>query len=211
MQDNDENRKSCPVGLGQRIKDFTFSTYNPGSDSFEEHSFSEYSLSGKWLVIYFYPADFTFVCPTELADIGGYYKQLRKMGVEVLSISTDSKFSHLAWCKAEKLLQEVNFLMASDTTGEIADFFGVYDKEAGTALRGTFIINPDSILVGTEVNYYNVGRNAAELVRKMRAYVYVDQHPHQACPAAWEEGEGVLTPSEDLVGRVADFWVNRRR
>lgn len=207
MHDTNENLKSCPVELGKKIRDFTFSTYNPCTDSFEERSFSEYSHTGKWLVIYFYPADFTFVCPTELADLSRCYQQLKGIGVEVISISTDSKFSHLAWCKAEKLLQDVNFPMASDTTGEISDFFGIYDKETGTALRGTFILNPDSVLVGTEVNFYNVGRNAAELVRKMQAYVYVYKHPHQACPAAWEEGEAVLTPSEEMVGRVADFWV----
>lgn len=198
-----------PVKLGQKIKYFTFSTYNPATDSFEEHNFSEYNLNGKWLIVYFYPADFTFVCPTELADIGKYYERLQAMNVEVISISTDTKFSHLAWCKAEKLLKEVRFQMASDPTGEIAEFFGVYDKDAGTALRGTFIVNPDSILVGSEINYYNVGRNAGELVRKMLAYTYVEANPHQACPAAWKEGEDVLTPSEKLVGCVSDFLNNK--
>lgn len=210
MQETNENNNPCSVRLGQKIKDFTFSTYNPKTDSFEEHCFSEYSLQRKWIILYFYPADFTFVCPTELADIGKYYTQLKDMGVEVISISTDSKFTHLAWCKAERLLSSVSFQMASDTTGEIAEFFGVYDKEAGTALRGTFIINSESVLVGSEINFYNVGRNAAELMRKMQAYVYVEKHPHQACPAAWKEGEEVLTPSEDLVGRVADFLTNKQ-
>lgn len=210
MQEANENKKSGSAMLGQKIKDFTFSTYNPETDSFEEHSFSEYSLLRKWIILYFYPADFTFVCPTELADIGKYYAQLKDMGVEIISISTDSKFTHLAWCKAERLLSGVNFQMASDTTGEIAEFFDVYDKEAGTALRGTFIINPESILVGSEINFYNVGRNAAELMRKMQAYAYVEKHPHQACPAAWKEGEEALTPSEDMVGRVADFLTNKQ-
>ena len=210
MQEANENKELCSVHLGQKIKDFSFSTYNPVTDSFEEHSFSEYSLLRKWIVLYFYPADFTFVCPTELADISKYCKQLKDMDVEIISISTDSKFTHLAWCKAERLLSSINFQMASDTTGEIAQFFGVYDKEAGTALRGTFIINPDSVLVGSEINFYNVGRNAAELMRKMQAYVYVEKHPHQACPAAWKEGETALTPSEDMVGRVADFMTNKQ-
>ncbi|OXS29476.1 MAG: peroxiredoxin [Desulfovibrio sp. MES5] len=210
MQETNDNKSLCSARLGQKIKDFTFSTYNPETDSFEEHSFSEYSQLRKWVIIYFYPADFTFVCPTELADIGKYYTRLKDMGVEIISISTDSKFTHLAWCKAERLLSGVNFQMASDTTGEIAEFFGVYDHEAGTALRGTFIINPESVLVGSEINFYNVGRNAAELMRKMQAYVYVEKHPHQACPAAWKEGEEVLTPSEDLVGRVGDFLTNKQ-
>ena len=205
LSELNEEKKTGPVKLGQKIKCFNFSTYNPATDSFEEHNFSEYSLEGKWLVVYFYPADFTFVCPTELADIGGYYERLKEMNVEVVAISTDTKFSHLAWCKAEKLLKDVRFQMASDPTGEISEFFGVYDKEAGTALRGTFIINPDSVLVGSEINYYNVGRNAAELVRKMLAYTYVQANPHHVCPAAWKEGESVLMPSEKLVGCVADF------
>jgi peroxiredoxin (alkyl hydroperoxide reductase subunit C) len=111
----------------------------------------------------------------------------------------------LAWCKAEQLLKDIKFQMASDPTGELASFFGVYDAAGGTALRGTFIISPEGVLVGSEVNYYNVGRNAVELLRKMRAYTYLYAHPDQACPAAWEEGQDVLTPSEALVGRVYDF------
>lgn len=194
-----------PIKLGEKIKDFTFSTYNPVTDSFEEHSFYEYSLQRKWLVLFFYPADFTFVCPTELADVAKYYENFKEKDIEVISISTDTKFSHLAWCKAEKLLKEVAFPMASDPTGEMARFFGVYDSETGSALRGTFIVNPDSVLVGSEINYYNVGRNAAELDRKMQAYIYVAANPHQACPAAWEQGKNTLTPSAKLVCCVSDF------
>ena len=201
--DTDNNNKS--LKLGEKIKDFTFSTYNPVTDSFEEHTFSEYSLARKWLVLFFYPADFTFVCPTELADVAKYYDRFKEKDIEVISISTDTKFSHLAWCKAEKLLKNVSFPMASDPTGEMARFFGVYDKETGSALRGTFIVNPDLILVGSEINYYNVGRNAAELDRKMQAYIYVEANPHQACPAAWEQGKGTLTPSAKLVCCVSEF------
>lgn len=193
-----------PLQIGKKIKDFSFSTYNPENDSFEEHTFSRFLAHQKWLVLYFYPADFTFVCPTELADIALYYPKFQKMGAEIISLSTDTKFSHLAWCKAERLLENVKFQMASDPTGEIAQFFGVYDALAGTALRGTFIINPDGVLVGSEVNYYNVGRNAVELVRKMQAYTYLYDHPHQACPAGWEAGQRVLTPSEEMVGCVYD-------
>lgn len=191
--------------IGERIHDFTFSTYNPDTDSFEDHNFSEFLLEKKWLVLYFYPADFTFVCPTELSDVAQFHNELRGMDVELIAVSTDSKYSHLAWCKAEKLLDNVSFLMASDPTGEICDFFDVYDVGGGTAFRGTFIINPEGVLVGSEINFYNVGRNALELVRKMRAYTYLYKNPHQACPAAWEEGQDVLTPSEKLVGRVYEY------
>jgi len=196
---------AAPLQLGHKIRDFTFSTYNPMEDCFEERTLFQYILQKKWCVLYFYPADFTFVCPTELSDLAQYQDQLQELGVEIISVSTDTKFSHLAWYKAERLLKNIKFQMASDPTGELASFFGVYDAAAGTALRGTFIINPDGVLVGYEVNYYNVGRNAAELLRKMRAYTYLAGHPDQACPAAWEEGQPVLTPSEKLVGRVYDF------
>ncbi|SHN65091.1 peroxiredoxin [Desulfovibrio litoralis] len=195
---------SSGLQLGTLIKNFKFSSYNPDVDKFEEHSFSEYVLAQKWLVLFFYPADFTFVCPTELYDISSCYGELQKNNVEVVSMSTDTKFSHLAWYKAEELLHDIKFQMGADPTGEIASYFGVYDSDAGTALRGTFIINPEGILVGSEINYYNVGRNATELLRKMKAYTYVYKNPHHVCPAAWEEGEGVLTPSEALVGRVSN-------
>ena len=196
---------TAPLQLGQKIRDFAFSTYNPVEDRFEEHTLFQYILQKKWCVLYFYPADFTFVCPTELSDLGQYQDQLKQLGVEIISVSTDSKFTHLAWCKAERLLKNIKFQMASDPSGEFASFFGVYDAAAGTALRGTFIVNPEGVLVGSEVNNYNVGRNSAELLRKMRAYVYLHERPHQACPAAWEEGQPVLTPSEKLVGCVYDF------
>jgi len=196
------NSSPVPLKLGQKIRDFAFSTYNPAKNSFEEHTLLKYILQKKWLILYFYPADFTFVCPTELSDLGQYQDQLQQLGVEIISVSTDTKFSHLAWCKAEKLLKDIKFQMASDPTGELANYFGIYDVAQGIALRGTFIINPDGILVGSEVNYYNVGRNAVELLRKIRAYVYLYDRPEQACPAGWEEGQMALTPSEKLVGRV---------
>lgn len=188
--------------IGQLISNFTFASYNPVKGEFEDHSFEEYRDKKKWLVLVFYPADFTFVCPTELADVAKKHEELKKLGVQVISFSTDSKFSHLAWRNSERLLEKVNYLMGADQTGAISRYFGVYDEEAGTAFRGTFIINPDGVLVGSEVNFYNVGRNAAELLRKVQANVYLSDHTDQACPANWEEGDKTLTPSEKLVGKV---------
>ena len=196
---------AAPLQPGQKIRDFAFSTYNPVEDLFEERTLFQYILQKKWCILYFYPSDFTFVCPTELSDLGQYQDQLHLLNAEIISISTDSKFSHLAWCKAERLLKNIKFQMASDPTGALANFFGVYDAAAGTAFRGTFIINPEGVLVGSEVNYYNVGRSAAELLRKMRAYTYLYEHPEQVCPAAWDEGQPMLTPSEKFVGRVYEF------
>jgi peroxiredoxin (alkyl hydroperoxide reductase subunit C) len=191
-----------PVHVGQKVRNLTFAAYDPTAENFAEIDSGKILASGKWLVLVFYPADFTFVCPTELADIASQHEPLKKLGVEVISMSTDSKFAHLAWRTSEKILETVHFLMGSDPTGEISRYFGVYDEEAGTAYRGTFIISPDGDLVGSEVNFYNVGRNAKELLRKMQANAYLRRKPEEACPANWEEGKRTLTPSAKIVGKV---------
>ena len=198
----------CCQGLrvGQKVHDFTAATYNPEEGGFEEITLSKLLEKKKWVILFFYPADFTFVCPTELADLAEQHKALKDMGVEVISVSTDTKFAHLAWRTTERLLEGVRFQMAADPTGKLARLFGVYDEEEGIALRGTFIINPDGILVGSEVNFYNVGRNAAELKRKMEANVYLREHPAEACPARWEKGKKTLTPSEKIVGNVYQVY-----
>ncbi len=198
-----------PVKIGDKVHPFVFSTYNPRDDRFEECSLAKLLMEKKWIILFFYPADFTFVCPTELADLASHQEEMQHLGIEVISISTDTQFSHLAWCKAERLLQNVKFLMASDPTGEAAKFFGVYDDTTGTALRGTFIINPDGLLVGAEINAVNVGRNAAELLRKMRAMTYLRDAPDQACPAGWDEGSATLTPCESMVGHVYEHLHNK--
>jgi peroxiredoxin (alkyl hydroperoxide reductase subunit C) len=190
------------VSVGLEVPDFEMETYNPAERAFGTISLEELKKAGKWTVLVFYPADFTFVCPTELADIGERYEELKKLGAEVISVSTDTKFSHLAWKDAEKLLAGVNYPMAADTTGGVSKMFGVYDYETGLALRGTFIINPEGKLVSSEVNFYNVGRNADELVRKMEANVYLAAHPDEACPAKWKQGAKTLKPGEALVGKV---------
>lgn len=192
------------AAIGQKITDFDFDTYNPAEGGFERHSFKEYLDKGKWVVLVFYPADFTFVCPTELADLAEQHKKLLDMGVEVLAVSTDSKFAHLAWRNSERLLENVKYQMAADPTGCLSRYFGVYDDAGGTAYRGTFIVSPEGVLVGAEVNFYNVGRNAEELVRKMEANVYLSKNPAEACPARWTPGQKTLTPSEKIVGNVYD-------
>ncbi|MDL2209310.1 peroxiredoxin [Desulfovibrio sp. OttesenSCG-928-O18] len=190
--------------VGRKVSDFSFETFNPAEGGFEKHSLGEYLSKGRWVVLFFYPADFTFVCPTELADLANQHAKLQELGVEVISVSTDSKFAHLAWRNSEKLIENVKFQMAADPTGTISHYFGVYDDTAGTAYRGTFIISPDSLLVGAEVNFYNVGRNAEELVRKIEANVHLRKNPAEACPARWTPGKQTLTPSESMVGNVYD-------
>ncbi|MFN4320313.1 MAG: peroxiredoxin [Aquificaceae bacterium] len=190
------------VKVGQRVPNFEMEVYDPKTLGFGKVSLEDLLRERKWVVLFFYPADFTFVCPTELADLAEYYDELQRMGVEVISVSTDTKYTHLAWQRSEKLLEKVRYLMGADPTGKVSRLFGVYDENTGLALRGTFIINPDGVLVGSEINFYNVGRNAEELLRKMKANAYLMSHPDEACPAKWKEGEKTLKPSEELVGRV---------
>jgi peroxiredoxin (alkyl hydroperoxide reductase subunit C) len=158
--------------------------------------------SKKWTVLVFYPADFTFICPTELADVAEKHAELKKLGCEIVSVSTDTKFVHYGWYHQEKLLQKVKYHMGADPTGSVSRLFGVYDEESGLALRGTFIISPDGVLVGSEINFFNVGRNAEELARKMAAFDFVRNSPADVCPAKWQPGEKTLKPSEKIVGKV---------
>ncbi len=191
-----------PLQVGADVPDFELETYEPATGQFGKLSLADLKARNKWTILVFYPADFTFVCPTELADLADKYEALRALGAEVVSVSTDTKFAHLAWRHSEKLLAGVQYPMAADPTGAVSRLFGVYDAATGLALRGSFIINPAGKLVSAEVNFYNVGRNADELLRKMEANVYLMKHPDEACPAKWHEGAKTLKPSEKLVGRV---------
>jgi len=190
------------VTVGAQVPSFEMETYRPVDREFGKISLDELKKAEKWTILVFYPADFTFVCPTELADLAEKYEALKKLGAEVISVSTDTKFSHLAWRDAEKLLAKVTFPMGADPTGTVSRLFGVYDEASGLALRGTFIINPQGKLVSSEVNFYNVGRNADELLRKVEANAYLVKHPDEACPAKWKQGAKTLKPSEAMVGKV---------
>jgi peroxiredoxin (alkyl hydroperoxide reductase subunit C) len=190
------------VFAGMDVPDFTLETYDPATGQFGQLSLADNKTRGKWTVLVFYPADFTFVCPTELDDLAGKQDALAGLGAVVAAVSTDTKFSHLAWRNSEKLLANVRYLMAADPTGALSRQLGVYDARTGLALRGTFIISPAGKLVSAEVNFYNVGRNADELLRKMEANVYLAAHPAEACPARWKPGAKTLTPSEKMVGKV---------
>lgn len=207
MHDHDHEYDECcteipEASVGQPVVDFSLKVYDPVEGFFGEMDMEKLMEEGKWVILFFYPADFTFVCPTELADLATKHEQLQKMGFEVFSVSTDTEFAHLAWRNSEKLLENVKYKMAADPTGKVSRYFGVYDEESGLALRGTFIINPDGVLVSKEINFYNVGRNADELLRKCEANIYLREHPAEACPAKWTPGDKTLTPSEELVGKV---------
>ncbi len=196
------NTSNFCITVGQHVPNFEIEIYDTAKQDFGKLSLVDLKAKKEWLIIFFYPADFTFVCPTELDDLAQVYDELKKMGCEVLAVSTDTKYTHLAWHRDELLLKGVKYPMGADTTGNLARMFGVYDENTGLALRGTFIINPEGKLVASEVNYYNVGRNASELLRKMKANIYLAVHPDEACPAKWQEGDKTLTPSAELVGNV---------
>jgi peroxiredoxin (alkyl hydroperoxide reductase subunit C) len=188
--------------VGQAVPEFKMETFDPAEGFFGEVDLGQLRRDGKWAILFFYPADFTFVCPTELADLAEKHQALKDLGAEVISVSTDTKFSHMAWRREEKLLENVQYTMAADPTGEVSRFFDVYDEETGLALRGTFVINPEGVLASSEINFYNVGRNADELVRKLEANVHLRANPNEVCPAKWTPGEKTLTPGEKMVGNV---------
>jgi peroxiredoxin (alkyl hydroperoxide reductase subunit C) len=157
---------------------------------------------GKWSVVFFYPADFTFVCPTELEDLATNYAEFKKLGVEIYSVSTDTHFSHKAWHDTSEAIKKIEYVMVGDPTGTITRNFGVMIEEAGLADRGTFVVDPDGKIQIVEITAGGIGRDASELLRKVKAAQYVASHPGEVCPAAWKEGEKTLAPSLDLVGKI---------
>ena len=163
---------------------------------------TEADLKGKWSVVFFYPADFTFVCPTELGDLADNYDEFKKMGVEIYSVSTDTHFTHKAWHDTSETIKKIQYPMIGDPTGAISRNFEVMIEEAGLAERGTFVIDPDGKIQIIEVNAGGIGRDAGELLRKVKAAQYVAAHPGEVCPAKWKEGDATLAPSLDLVGKI---------
>ena len=163
---------------------------------------SSTDIEGKWAIFFFYPADFTFVCPTELEDLGEHYAQLQKADVEVYAVSTDTHFSHKAWSDTSERIGKLEFAFLGDQRHTLSNNFGVLREDSGLADRATFVVDPDGVIQIMEITSEGVGRNANELVRKIKAAQYVRAHPGEVCPAAWEEGEATLAPSLDLVGKI---------
>ncbi len=159
-------------------------------------------LKGKWSIFFFYPADFTFVCPTELGDLADVYPEFKKLGVECYSVSTDTHFTHKAWHDASDTIKKIQYPMIGDPTGAITRSFDVMIKEEGLALRGTFVINPEGEIKVAEIHDLGIGRDASELLRKVQAAQYVASHPGEVCPAKWTPGAQTLAPSLDLVGKI---------
>jgi len=184
--------------INTEVKPFTATAFHQGK--FVE--VSQEDLKGKWSVVFFYPADFTFVCPTELGDLADHYGAFTELGVEIYSVSTDTHFTHKAWHDASETIAKIQYPMVGDPTGTISRHFDVMIEEVGLADRGTFVVDPTGTIQIIELNAEGVGRNAAELLRKVKAAQYVAAHPGEVCPAKWEEGEATLAPSLDLVGKI---------
>ncbi|GLQ05942.1 alkyl hydroperoxide reductase subunit C [Sneathiella chinensis] len=184
--------------INQSIPEFTTEAFHNG----EFKTISSEDVKGKWSIFLFYPADFTFVCPTELEDMANHYEELQGLGVEVYAVSTDSHFVHKAWHDASDAIGKITYPMLGDTTGKITRGFDVMIEEAGQALRGTFLANPEGIIKVAEIHDLGIGRSAKDMVRKVKAAQYVAANDGEVCPAAWEEGQATLTPSLDLVGKI---------
>ncbi len=157
---------------------------------------------GKWVVLFFYPADFTFVCPTELGEMADHYEELQQLGAEVLSVSTDTVFVHKAWHDTSETIQKIKFPMVADPTGQICNAYGTMIPMEGVSLRGTFLIDPDGVLKAFELHDNSIGRSATELIRKVKAAKFVRENGGEVCPANWQPGAKTLKPGLDLVGKI---------
>jgi peroxiredoxin (alkyl hydroperoxide reductase subunit C) len=184
--------------INTTLKPFKTTAYHGGK--FVE--VSDQTVRGKWSVFVFYPADFTFVCPTELEDLADHYDEFKKLGVEVYAVSTDTHFSHKAWADTSPAIKKVRYPLVGDPTTVLARNFDVLIEEEGLALRGTFVVDPDGVIKVCEIHDNGIGRDAKELLRKVKAAQYVASHPGEVCPAKWQEGDKTLKPSLDLVGKI---------
>lgn len=184
--------------INTKIKPFQNMAFKNG----EFFSLTEEDLKGKWSIFFFYPADFTFVCPTELGDMADHYEEFKKLDVEVYSISTDTHFTHKAWHDSSSTIAKIKYTMIGDPTGYLTRSFEVMRENKGLAERGTFIIDNYGVIQAIEITSEGIGRSASDLIRKVKAAQYVANHPGEVCPAKWQEGAKSLSPSIDLVGKI---------
>ena len=184
--------------INKKVSDFKVQAYHAG----EFKEVTQADLLGKWSVVVFYPADFTFVCPTELAELAELYPQFQEIGCEVYSASTDTHFAHKAWTDTTDTIAQIQYPMLADPTHALSKDFEVLAEEVGLAMRGSFVINPEGVIQAYEVHNDGIGRSAEELLRKVQAAQFVHEHGDQVCPAKWKPGEETLAPSLDLIGKI---------
>lgn len=184
--------------INTQLPDFKVQAYH--NDDFK--TVSQEDLKGKWSILFFYPADFTFVCPTELGDMADKYEEFKSLGVEVYSVSTDTHFTHKAWHDASDTIKKIKYPMLADPTGQLTRAFGVHIEEEGLAYRGTFLISPEGKIKLAEIQDNGIGRNADELMRKVQAAQFIAKNPNEVCPAKWKPGSDTLKPGLNLVGKI---------
>lgn len=191
------------IKINQKISELEIANFE--LEAFQNDQIKKLKLSdyaGKWLILLFYPADFTFICPTELEEAAYYYEEFKKLGAELLSVSTDTVYVHKAWHDHSPAIKKINFPMVADPTGKLCKAFGTYIEEEGVPLRGSFIIDPDSFLKAYEIHDNSIGRSSEELLRKLQAALFVKEHNGEVCPANWKPGSKTLKPGLDLVGKI---------
>jgi peroxiredoxin (alkyl hydroperoxide reductase subunit C) len=184
--------------INTTVKPFRTTAFHAG----EFVPVTEADLKGRWSVFFFYPADFTFVCPTELGDLADVYPEFKKAGVEIYGVSTDTHFTHKAWHDASETIKKIAYPMLADPAHAISRNFGVLIEEEGLALRGSFVVDPEGVIKVAEIHDLGIGRDARELLRKVQAAQYVAEHPGEVCPAKWTPGAPTLAPRLDLVGKI---------
>lgn len=184
--------------INSKLPEFQVQAFHQG----EVKTISHNNLKGKWSVFFFYPADFSFVCPTELGDMADMYPEFQEMGVEIYSVSTDTHFVHKAWHDTSDTIAKIQYPMLADPTGALSRAFGVYIEEEGMAYRGTFLVSPEGDIKLAEINDNGIGRNADELKRKVQAAQFIAAHPDEVCPSKWEPGGETLEPGLELVGKI---------
>lgn len=184
--------------VGQKVTDFELKAYH--NNDIKTIKLSDYK--NKWLVLLFYPADFTFICPTELEEAANLYSEFQKAGAEILSVSTDTVYVHKAWHDVSPAVKKIQFPMVADPTGNLCREFGTYIDDAGLSLRGSFIIDPDGVLKCSDIHDNSIGRSGAEILRKVQAAKFVRENKGEVCPANWKPGGKTLKPGLDLVGKI---------
>lgn len=191
------NNQSFPL-VGKTLPKLTLSAYH--DNDIKEVNLEDYK--GKWLVMLFYPADFTFICPTELEEAAEYYKEFKELGAEIVSVSTDTAFSHKGWHDHSPAIKKVEYPMLADPTGALCRALGVMIDTEGLSLRATFIVDPDQVIKSYDVHDNSIGRSTAEILRKLQAAKFVREHKGLVCPASWKPGDKTLKPGTDLVGKI---------
>ncbi|MBI2021006.1 peroxiredoxin [Candidatus Giovannonibacteria bacterium] len=186
--------------IDKKFPDFALEIYNPENKDVGKIKLNDFA--GGWLILFFYPADFTFVCPTELLDINRKIEGFKKLNAEIVSVSTDTVFTHKAWLETEELLKDIKYKMAADHNGKFSRELGIYDEEIGMAQRAVFIVDPEGILRSAQIVADAIGRNASEILRQLKALDFVKNNPGHVCPASWDEGAQTLEPHVSKAGRV---------